>query len=111
VWGDVAQEEILHAAQIENARVIVLTIPEQSTIRLSVERARKMNPSLIVIARAMREHNIAELRRLGINAAVQPEFEGGIEMVRQTLASYSFDEIEASRLISNLRSDLYGERL
>jgi CPA2 family monovalent cation:H+ antiporter-2 len=109
VWGDVAQEEILHAAQIENARVIVLTIPEQSTIRLSVERARKMNPSLIVIARAMREHNIAELRRLGINAAVQPEFEGGIEMVRQTLASYSFDEIEASRLISNLRSDLYEE--
>jgi CPA2 family monovalent cation:H+ antiporter-2 len=109
VWGDIAQEPILHGAYIENARVIVLTVPDQGTIRLSAQRARKMNPSIIVIARAMRERNVVELRELGINATVQPEFEGGIEMVRQALVPYNYDEIEVARLISNLRSDLYGE--
>ena len=66
-----------------------------------------MNPSIIVIARAMLERNVLELRTLGVDRVVQPEFEGGIEMVRQALAACDFDRIEASRLISNLRADLY----
>ncbi len=109
VWGDITQEEILHAAHVKEARVVVLTMPDQETIRLSAQRARKMNPRLILIARAAREHNVADLRAWGVNATVQPEFEGGIEMFRQALVSYSYDEVRASHLISGLRSDLYGE--
>ncbi len=109
VWGDVAQEAILHAARAESARIIVLTVPDQGTIRLSVQRARKMNSSIIVIARAMRDRNVAELSELGVNATVQPEFEGGIEMVRQALVLYNYDQMDVSRLISKLRSDLYGQ--
>ena len=109
VWGDVAQRRNPPCGSTERARVLVLTIPDHSTIRLSVQRARKINPSLIVIARATRERNIAELQELGVDATVQPEFEGGIEMVRRVLTAYSRDEIETSRLISFLRSDLYGE--
>ena len=56
-----------------------------------------------------RERNIAELQKSGVNATVQPEFEGGIEMARRVLTAYNHDEIETSRLISFLRSDLYGE--
>jgi hypothetical protein len=69
-----------------------------------------MNPSLILIARAMRDRDVSELRALGVNAIVQPEFEGGIEMFRQALFSYSHHEIKAARLISGIRSDLYGVR-
>jgi len=110
VWGDIVQEAILHAAGIEKARIIILTVPDQSTIGLSTQRARAMNPSIIVIARAMLERNVLELRTLGVDRVVQPEFEGGIEMVRQALAACDFDRIEASRLISNLRADLYGAK-
>jgi Trk K+ transport system NAD-binding subunit len=93
-WADLAQDEILRAAGAEHTRVMVLTIPQHSTIRLTVQRAAKMNPALIVIARAIRMQNIVELQELGVNATVQPEFEGGIE---------------SSRLISFLRSNLYEE--
>lgn len=108
VWGDIAQEAILSAAGIENARIIILTVPDHSTIGLSAQRARAMNPSLLVIARAMRDRNVSELRRLGVDNVVQTEFEGGIEMARQALVSCDFDASEAARLISNLRSELYG---
>ncbi len=110
IWGDVAQDEILHAAHVENARVVVLTVADQGTIRLSAQRARAMNPSLVLIARAVRQRDVAELRALGVNATVQPEFEGGIEMVRLALVSIGFDEAKTSGLIAGVRSDLYGER-
>jgi CPA2 family monovalent cation:H+ antiporter-2 len=109
VWGDIAQEAILHAAHVKDARVVVLTIPDQGTIRRRAQRARKMNPGVVLVARAAHEQNVADLRAWGVNATVQPEFEGGIEMFRQALVSYSYDEVRASHLISGLRSDLYGE--
>lgn len=110
VWGDIAQEAILHAAGIENARMIILTVPDQSTIGLAARRAREMNPAIIVIARAMLERNVTELRKMGVDRVVQPEFEGGIEMVRQALVAWEFDRNEAWRLIKILRADLYGTK-
>jgi monovalent cation:H+ antiporter-2, CPA2 family len=109
LWGDISQEEILRAAGIDSARVLVLTVPDQGTIRLGAQRARRLNQRVVIIARAIREHNVAELRVLGVDSVVQPEFEGGIEMVRQALIPYQYEESRASELISDLRSDLYGE--
>ena len=103
VWGDVTREEVLRAARIENARILVLAVPDQSSVRLSVERARRLNPSLSVIARAARDHHVPELRKLGVEAAIQPEFEGGVEMVRQALVRFGYDHAEALRLVSLLR--------
>ena len=109
--GDVSQEEILRAAGIDTARVLVLTVPDQGTIRLSAQRARRLNDRVIIIARAIRDQNVAELRALGVNSIVQPEFEGGIEMVRRALVPYKYGEARTSRLISDLRADLYGDNV
>jgi hypothetical protein len=67
-----------------------------------------MNPELKVIARAVRERQVVELRRRGIDVAVQPEFEGGVEMVRQALTLYPYDEAKTASLVAGLRGDLYG---
>ncbi|MBI3282202.1 MAG: cation:proton antiporter [Acidobacteria bacterium] len=109
VWGDITREEVLQAARIKNARILVLTVPNRSTVELSVERARRANPLLVVIARAVREQHVAGLRKLGVDAAVQPEFEGGIEMVRQVLVRCNYNDAEILRLIAKLRDDLYRE--
>jgi hypothetical protein len=44
---------------------------------------------------------------LGVDRVIQPELEGGIEMVRQALAASDFDRGEAARVIQRLRADLY----
>jgi CPA2 family monovalent cation:H+ antiporter-2 len=108
VWGDITSEEILHAARIESARILLLTLPDHSSVHLSVERAGRLNPRAVVIARALREHHVAELRKLGVNAAVQPEFEGGVEMVRQALVCYQYDDAATVGLVSTLRKEFYG---
>lgn len=107
VWGDVTREEILRAAGLENAKMLVVAVPDQSTVHLSIARARNLNPSIFVIARAVREHHVSELRKLGVDAVVQPEFEGGVEMVRQALMHFEFDEADAIHLVATLRKDLY----
>jgi CPA2 family monovalent cation:H+ antiporter-2 len=86
----------------------VLTVPDLSTVRLSVDRARRLNPKLVVIARAARSHHVVELGKLGIDAVVQAEFEGGVEMVRQALVRYPADSATTSRLVADVRSEFYG---
>jgi len=107
VWGDVTREEILRAAGLENARILVVAVPDQYIVHLSIERARRLNPAVFVIARAVREHHVSELHKLGVDAVVQPEFEGGVEMVRQALIRYQYNEADALRLVDTLRKDLY----
>ena len=96
----------MKAAHIAKARILLLTVPDQSTVRLSVERARRLNPSISVIARASQSDNVLELHKLGVEAVIQPEFEGGVAMVRQALVQYT-GEGAASQLISDLRTEFY----
>ena len=110
IWGDIAQDVILHATGIENARMIILTVPDHSTIRLAATRARALNPQIIIIARAVLERNVPELRSAGVDRVIQPEFEGGVEIVRQALVAWDYDRSEAWRLIKLFRAELYGTK-
>lgn len=107
VWGDVTGDEILKAAHVDAARVLLLAVPDQTTVRLTVLHARSLKPGLSVIARALRQQDVIDLRRVGVDTAIQPEFEGGVEMVRQALLQYTPDAAAASALISEMRADFY----
>jgi CPA2 family monovalent cation:H+ antiporter-2 len=109
IWGDVASVEILDAAGVRRARLFLLTMPEATTVQISAQRARQANPGIEVIARAAREHHVVELKRAGVQCAVLPEFEGGLEMARQALARYPYEEGKTRALVENLRRELYGK--
>ncbi|MEO8100327.1 MAG: cation:proton antiporter [Acidobacteriota bacterium] len=110
IWGDIATDAILHAAHAGEARVLMLTMPDRNIVNLAVERARLINPGLILIARALRERHVAELRAMGVEAVIQPEFEGGVEMVRQALVRYDRDDASVAAITGQLRQELYGAR-
>ena len=78
-------------------------------MRLSVERARSLNPKLSIITGAVRADDVAELQTLGVNAVIQPEFEGGVAMVRQALIECTGDGDAASRWIAEMRAEFYAE--
>jgi CPA2 family monovalent cation:H+ antiporter-2 len=107
VWGDVAHEDILRAAGIIQARMLVLAVPEWKAIRIGVERATSINPRVFVIARATGTKQVKDLRALRIDAAVQPEFEGGIEMVRRALKQLDRSDDDIEGVAGELRRTLY----
>ena len=107
IWGDIGREDILQAAGIPQARMLVMAVPEWHAIRLGIEHARRMNPRLYVVARATAAGHVDDLRALRVDAVVQPEFEGGIEMVRRALAQCERSDDEIERLTEELRRALY----
>lgn len=107
VLGDITAHEILHAAHTTHACALLITAPDRNTVHLAVNRARRLNPTIKIIARALRERQVDELRQLHVDT-VQPEFEAGVEMVRQTLAHYSVDDETRTRIVTAMRRDLYG---
>ena len=60
-----------------------------------------------MIARALRQQDVIEIQRLGVDRAIQPEFEGVVEMVRQALLQYTSDAAAAANLVSEMRNEYY----
>ena len=107
IWGDIGREDILIAAGIPQARMLVMAVPEWQAIRLGIERARRLNPRLFVVARATAAAHVDDLRALRVDAVVQPEFEGGLEMVRRALTQSERSDDEIDRVTEALRRGLY----
>ncbi len=111
LWGDVTSEEILRAAGLRHARMLILTVPDADTVRLATQQARRLAPEVPVIARAARVALIDELKRLGAASAVLPEFEGGMEMARQAMLGSGMDARQVEELILSVKERFLGENL
>ena len=78
--------------------MLVMAVPEWQAIRLGIDRAKALNPRLFVIARATTVRHVEDLRGLHADVVVQPEFEGGVEMVRQALRQCERSGVEIDHL-------------
>jgi monovalent cation:H+ antiporter-2, CPA2 family len=107
IYGDIANENVLEAAGVEEARVLAVTVQDLISAQLAIRTARNLNGSLDVIARAQSYEQIKRLDEAGANEVVQPAFEVGLEFVRHTLhrAGVSMREIQAH--VSGRRLDYY----
>ncbi len=108
IWGDITRDEILHAAGVERARVLMLCFPGHTSVSQAAEAARRLNPGITLVARATRESDVRPLQDAGVNSVIQPEFEGGIELVRQALMYCRCGPAETTGLLERLRVELYG---
>ena len=85
LFGDAASSDLLHHAHLATARALVVTVPDETAAAVIVSLARAQAPSLPILARVATSGGAAELVRLGAEDLVQPELEGGIELLRRTL--------------------------
>ena len=109
VYGDVANEQVLQAAGIQQARVFAIAVPDPLATEAAVRIARRLNPALDIIARADRRVHVQRLAEAGATEVVHPSFEAGLEMVRHTLHRYGVGIQEIQALISARRLDYYEE--
>jgi monovalent cation:H+ antiporter-2, CPA2 family len=107
IYGDIANENVLQAARVEQARVFAVTIQDLISAQLAIRLAKNANESLDVIARAQSYDQIQRLDEAGATEVVQPAFEVGLEFVRHTLhrSGVSMQEIQAQ--VSSRRLDYY----
>jgi len=70
--GDATQEQVLHKAQIEKARGLVVATTTDATNLYIVLTARELNPKLTIIARASDEDAEKRLIKAGADSVVSP---------------------------------------
>jgi CPA2 family monovalent cation:H+ antiporter-2 len=103
LYGDAANPVLLQHAHIESARVLILAISDPLAIRHVVDRARRMNPQLSIVARTHSETEWAYLREHGVDEVVLGERELAVEMSRYTLHRFGISGAELQMIVQGLR--------
>lgn len=73
VFGDASSEQILEAAHIKDAHLIVITIPEGTAVLNCINTARQLNPKITIFARANYTIEQHSLHKLGVHVISSEE--------------------------------------
>lgn len=108
IYGDASQEVVLETAGLHNARLMLITLPETVTTQVVADRVRSLHPDLHIVARVESIELSHILHDHGVYEVVQPEFEAGLEIVRQALLHLQVPATEIYHFTDEIRHELYA---
>ncbi len=108
IFGDAGQEIILEAAEIVKAKLLLITTPAALVSRAVASLVAKLSPALKIVARSESIDHMEDLHNQGVYHVVQPEFEAGLEFVRQALLQFDFPVHHIQQYTDEMRRKLYG---
>ncbi len=97
-FGDPTRPELLHAAGLGTAKVLVVTMDDPKNVTSLVKFARKARPDLHIIARAYDRNHVYELYRAGADDIVREVFDSSLRAGRYVLENIGLSEFEAAEL-------------
>ncbi len=96
--GDPNRPDLLKAAGLDSARILIASMGERKNVTQLVEYARSQRPDLHIIARARDREHVFELYRAGANDIVRDYFDSSLRVARYALENVGLSEYEASEL-------------
>jgi len=107
IYGDAAQKAVLEHAAIRTAKAVVVTAGDPVSAWRIIETARRLNPSIHIIARTHFLNELDGFYTIGANEVVSDEFECSIELFARVLNRYMVPESEIETMGEELRADHY----
>ncbi len=101
-FGDPTRPDVLKAAGLEDAKVLVVAIDDKRMAKALVTYARKARPDLHIIARARDRVHVYELYAAGANDIVREMFDGSLRAGRYVLENLGLSEYEAAEAENTL---------
>ncbi|MDP2086528.1 MAG: cation:proton antiporter [Gemmobacter sp.] len=96
-YGDPSRPELLAAAGLAEAQVLVVAVDDREAALRIVRHARSARPDLHIVARARDRVNVYELYQAGANDIVRENFDSSVRAGRYVLENIGFTEYEAAR--------------
>ena len=84
-FGDAAHLDLLHAAQVGEAKVFVLAIDDVEASLRTAELVKKHFPHVQIVARARNRFHASRLMDMGIERQIREALPSSLEMARWTL--------------------------
>lgn len=96
-YGDPTRPEVLQAAGLEHARVLVVALDNpEAGVKLTAY-ARRMRPDLHIVARARDRTHVYNLYQAGANDIVREVFDSALRAGRYALENIGLSDYEASQ--------------
>ncbi|WP_377512785.1 monovalent cation:proton antiporter-2 (CPA2) family protein [Octadecabacter sp. R77987] len=95
-FGDPTRPDLLHAAGLDDATVLVVALDDRAAAIRLVSYARKERPDLHIVARAQDRTHVYELFQAGANDIVREMFDSSLRAGRYVLENMGLSEFEAN---------------
>jgi len=97
-FGDPTRPELLHAAGLDTARVLVVALDDPAAATRLVAYARRVRPDLHIVVRARDRVHVYELYRAGADDIVRELFDSSLRAGRYVLENMGLSDYEASAM-------------
>lgn len=108
IYGDSTREEILRAAGIRNASVIVFAISDPFATKVALRNAKRINPEIYSVVRTRYTKEIDELRVLGADEVIPEEFETSLQIFSKVLERFHIPLNIIMKQAALLRGESYS---
>jgi CPA2 family monovalent cation:H+ antiporter-2 len=85
IYGNAFSTTVLQAANIENARLAIVALPDFAPARAAIQQIRALNPDIYIAARAEQATNEDPLRAAGAQLVIVPELAGATALLHGAL--------------------------
>ena len=97
-FGDPTRPEVLRAAGLMEASVLVVALDNRTATTKLVSYARRIRPELHIVARARDRTHVYELYRAGADDIVREVFDSSLRAARYVLENIGLSDFEAAAL-------------
>jgi len=96
-FGDATRPDLLHAAGIEHARMLIVAIDGRAQITALVRHVAVKHPHVHIVARAIDRSHVYELYAAGCRDIIRETFDSGVRAGRSALEALGMHPFEAER--------------
>jgi CPA2 family monovalent cation:H+ antiporter-2 len=97
-YGDATRPDLLHAAGIENAKLLVIAIDGREQITELVKYVRHHYPDVHIVARAIDRDHVYDLWHAGCRDIVRETYDSSLRMARSSIEALGYNRHQASRM-------------
>lgn len=109
IYGDASQQVVLDAANLAEAKQLLITVPHIATTEAIVHYVRNHYPELNIVVRSVGVEQMEALYRDGVSMVIRPELEAGLEIARQVLLDLQISVPQVQKFIDSARQDQYRQ--
>jgi CPA2 family monovalent cation:H+ antiporter-2 len=96
-FGDATRPDLLHAAGIGDARLLVVALDDREQATRLVRHVAQEHPDVHIVARAIDRHHVYELFQAGCSDIIRETFDGAVRAARSALEALGVHPYDAER--------------
>ena len=102
-YGDASRPELLHAAGIESASVVIIAIDDRERAVEMVGHIHRHYPQVKILARAFDVNHLYLLNKAGVDIAVREMFDGSLELGKAALRAVGLHPFKVEKMSQAFR--------